>query len=229
MKFAGLVQRRDLSFPAAVSALAIVSLWFYYRQNFAGQIGGQMSVAKLLWLDYALAAWFIVPFFIARSPAVEPSLRRIYGIHLANFIVRGAVELWMLYVTVSWRPPYGITHDLCSIALITVLLWRSAPFLRPFSDRLNLAALRFLTSIRLGLVCEIIFAWLFYRAIEGEIGIYFASDDAHFAFINRLTLVIVLLAYTDLINFVWRARRIFFPIASERLGEDNHSYEGTSV
>ena len=107
MQFPELRQKRNLNFPATVIALAAVSLWFYYRQNFAGQIGGGMSIAKLLWLDYALVAWFIVPFFVARSPYIEPSLRRIYGVYLANFIVRGAIELWMLYVTVSWLPPYG--------------------------------------------------------------------------------------------------------------------------
>jgi hypothetical protein len=229
MKLAAQLQKRRLSFPLTVSTLMIVSLWFYYRQNFAGQIGGEMSIAKLLWLDYTLVAWFIVPFFVWRSSHIGLPLRRIYGVYLAGFVIRGAVELWMLYVTVSWLPPYGITHDLFSIALITALLATKRRAINRLGDSQNSAARRFLTSIRLGLVCEMIFAWLFYRAIDGEIGIYFASDDAHFAFINRFTLVIVVLAYLNLGNFLWRARGIFFPIASERLGEDNHSYEGTSV
>lgn len=224
-----LLQQRTLSFSLAVGALAMVSLWFYYRQNFTGQIGGAMSVAKLLWLDYALVAWFIVPFFVARSADVTPSLRRIYAVHLANFILRGAIELWMLYVTVSWSPRYGITHDLCSLALITLLLWRKAPVGGGLRRPLDGAARHFLISIRLGLVAEIVFAWLFYRAIGGEAGIYFASDDAHFAFINRLTLVIVLLAYSDLAIFLWRARRIFFPIVVAAPDPDNHSYEVPSV
>jgi hypothetical protein len=224
------VPRRSVTFPASVIALLAVSLWFYYRQNFAGQIGGTMSVAKLLWLDYALLAWFIVPCFVWRSPLIEPQLRGIYGAYLANFLVRGVVELWMLYVTISWLPPYGITHDLFSIGLVTTLLLRRREKLSQLHDEQNLAARRFLVSIRLGLVCEIILACLFYRATEGRIGIYFASDDPHFAFINRLTWAIVLFAYADLLNFLWRARRIFFPIASTvNFGPEDHSYEGTSV
>jgi hypothetical protein len=222
--------RRSVSFPASVIALVAFSLWFYYRQNFAGQIGGAMSVAKLLWLDYTLLAWFIVPFFVWRSPLIDPQLRGIYGAYLVNFLVRGVAELWMLYVTISWLPPYGITHDLFSIGLVTGLLLRRREQLSQLHDRQNLAARRFLVSIRLGLVCEIILAWLFYRATEGRIGIYFASDDPHFAFINRLTWAIVLFAYSDLLNFLWRARRIFFPVASTmNFSPKDHSYEGTSV
>lgn len=229
MAFVGLLQKRNLGFPLTVGALVIVSLWFYYRQNFAGQIGGAMSMAKLLWLDYALVAWFIVPFFVARSADVASSLRRIYAVHLANFTCRGAIEIWMLYVTVSWSPRYGITHDLCSLALLSMLLWRKAPVVGGRRAPLDGAARHFLVSIRLGLVCEVVFAWLFYRAIGGEVGIYFASDDAHFTFINRLTLVIVLIAYTDLGIFLWRARRIFFPIAIATPDQDNHAYEVPSV
>jgi hypothetical protein len=230
MKLAALLQRQNLSFPAAVIGLLTVSLWFYYRQNFAGQIGGAMSVAKLLWLDYTLLAWFIIPFFVWRSPLVASSVTEIYGAHLVNFFFRGLAELWMLYITISWLPPYGIGHDLFSIGLITGLLLRSRGKLSELHGAQNSAARRFLVSIRLGLVCEIILAWLFYRATEGRIGIYFASDDPHFAFINRLTWAIVLFAYSDLLNFLWRARRVFFPVASiMNFGPEDHSYEGTSV
>ena len=228
MNLATATQGRSLAFPGALIALATASLWFYYRQNFAGQIGGEMSVAKLLWLDYTLLAWFIVPFFVWRAPLITLPLRQIYGAHLANFMIRGAAELWMLYVSISWLPPYGIAHDVFSIGLITVLLWRTRWSVKTRESQ-NSAARRFLLSIRIGLVCEMAFAWLFYRATEGKIGIYFASDDPHFAFINNLTWVIVLFAYADLIHFVWRARHILFLIADRtNLGKADHFYEETS-
>ena len=169
-----------------------------------------MSVAKLLWLDYTLLAWFIVPFFVWRSRLIDLPLRQIYGAHLVNFVARGVVELWMLYITISWIPPYGITHDLFSIGLITCLLRYRSHQVRELDNSENSAALRFLLSIRVGLACEITLAWLFYRATEGRIGIYFASDDPHFAVINNLTWVIVLFAFTDLLRFLSRAPRIFF-------------------
>jgi hypothetical protein len=204
--------RRSFIFLAVTGSLAVTSLFFFYRQNFAGQIGGRMSVAKLLWLDYAIVAWLILPFFLWRSSSLAPTLRRIYGAHLIVFAARSAIELWMLYVTISWIPPYGITQDLFSIALITGLLWWNHEELRRYHDRANQAALRFLTSIRLGLVCEIVFAWLFYRAIGGKIGIYFASSDPVFSLINGLTWIAVFLFYPDLVRMLWLARDGLFPL-----------------
>ncbi len=171
-----------------------------------------MSVAKLLWLDYAIIAWLILPFFVWRSSSVAPSLRWIYGAHLVIFAARAVIELWMLYVTISWLPPYGITQDLFSIALITGLLWWRREELRWFHDQANQAALRFLTSIRVGLSCEIVFAWLFYRITGGEIGIYFASPDPVFSLINGLTWAAVLLLYPDLLRTLWAARDALFPV-----------------
>ena len=139
--------------PGALALVVSASLVFYYRQNHAGHIGGAMSLPKLLWLDYALIAWFVVPFFLWRSPRVAPALRRIYGAHLLGFTVRGAAELWLLYVAHGWIPPYGIGHDLFAIVLITVLLRRARGELSAIKDDpVDRAALRFLTSIRLALV-----------------------------------------------------------------------------
>lgn len=210
--FETVAPRRNFALLFGIAALAVISGWFYYRQNFAGQIGGEMSIAKLLWLDYAIIAWFFLPFFLCRSHVVSPMLRWIYGAHLITFVVRGVIELWLLYVTIAWIPPYGITHDLLIIALITCLLWRGREELRRLDDAANRAALRFLTSIRVGLICEIIFAWLFYRVIEGKIGIYFASRDPIFATINALTWMAVLILYPDLLRTLWLGRDALFPV-----------------
>lgn len=187
------------SLTVAFLVLAVVSIWFFYRQNYMHQIGGPISIPKLLWLDYALMAWFIFPFFIWRCSDVAPALRRIYRIHLLNWLFRGVIELWLLYGSVSWTPLYGITHDIFSILLLTGLIKRqNQP--KDLPDR---AAFHFLTSIRLSLVCEICFAWLFRRARGGAVTLYFASHASHFAFINALTSVVLLFAYPD---FLWTLR-----------------------
>src|SRR5262249_57640640 len=122
-----------------------------------------------------------------------------YGAHLAGFAARGAIELWLLYGRHAWIPPYGIAHDLLTITLITVLLRRAARSLPEAPDPVNRAALRFLTSIRLGLCCEALFAWLFFRAVSEHTGVtWFASTDPRFAAINALTWAVVLVAYFDL-------------------------------
>jgi hypothetical protein len=188
----------------AAAALGAISLVFYYRQNFAGQLGGRMAFVKLLWLDYSLVALFLVPFFFWRSPAVSSGLRRIHGAHLASFAVRGVIELWLLYVTIRWIPPYGIAHDVFAIALITLLLARHRPTASASAP--NRAARQFLTALRVSLAVEILLAWLFYRATGGRIGIYFADDGARFALINGLTWVAVLAAYANLARTLWLGR-----------------------
>ncbi len=118
--------RRRFALLLWIAALAVISGWFYYRQNFAGQIGGEMSIAKLLWLDYAIIAWFFLPFFFCRSHVISPTLRWIYGGHLITFVVRGIIELWLLYITIAWIPPYVLV--LYPDLLRTLWLGRDAFF-----------------------------------------------------------------------------------------------------
>lgn len=203
------VTSRHPAFPIVLATLAMFSLVFFYQQNFRGQIGGPISVAKLLWLDYTITAWFILPFFLSRSCLLAPAVRRIYRLHLINFLTRGAAELWMLYVTISWSPLYGIVHDGFSVLLITGLLWSRRDELHPLVSPGNLAALRFLLSLRLGFICEAVFAALFYRATGGEPGLYFAAPDPTFDFINGVTWSVLLFAYPDLLRTIWVLRDAF--------------------
>src|SRR5688572_14980047 len=143
------VQRRDWSILITIAVLAVACVLFFWRQNSGGSMGGEMSLPKLLWLNYALIAWFIVPFGFWRSPRLAPALRRIHGSHLTLFLARGIAELWLLYVMHAWIPPYGIAHDLVAIAWITLLLVRARNGLKGPLASGDRAALRFLTSIRL--------------------------------------------------------------------------------
>jgi len=202
-----LVPRRRLTLLYLLAALMLGALAFRHGQNVAGRIGGPISWPKLLWLTYALAGWFLVAFFFWRSDQIAPARRRAYGAHLLSFTVRGLVELWLIYVAVAWIPPYGIAHDLFDIALITVLARAAGPP-RSVSDRV---AGRFLTSIRLTLGCEIVFAWLFHRAADARTGLYFASADPYWDLINRLTTLVVVIAWPDLLRVLWRGRDALFP------------------
>jgi hypothetical protein len=201
----------------AVVGVAVASAVFCYRQNVAGQMGGPMSVEKILWLNYAITAWFVVPFFLARHPWVDPALRRILGLFLLGMVARGAIELWLLYVAVSWDPLYGIAHDLASIALIGVLRHR-LPSRLARRGRLDGDVRAVLGSLQAGLVAEIVFAILFRRmGVHGQ-AVYFAADTAEFAHINLLTRVVDVLVYADLARFLWRQRaRLFFHATPEVL------------
>ena len=187
-------------FAAASGLLAAVSLVFFWQQNFGGQIGGAMSLPKLLWLDYALISWFILPAFLCRCERLDRRFRRLFAIHLVNFCARGAIELYLLYVTVSWSPIYGIGHDVFSILLIT--------FLSPVAgdDPLSRAARHFTWTLRLALTAEIVFAAMFHSLTAGESAIYFASTAPRFGMINAITTVVVVVAYADLLYVIGRLR-----------------------
>ena len=196
--------------------MAAFSAVFYYRQNYVGQVGGPMSVEKILWLNYALTAWFVIPAFLLRHPDLAPPLRVILGSFLASMLGRGVVELWLIYVAFGWSPLYGIAHNLGNMALFAVVC-------RAFRGRLadldpfNAGVRRFVTSIRLSLVAESVFAALFYRMSVHQEAVYFAPPTAAFVHINLLTRGVDVAAYTGLAVFLWRQRDALFTRPARRL------------
>lgn len=199
--------RRRLGLAWALAILALAAIAFQHRQNVQGGIGGPISLPKLLWLSYALAAWYVVPFFFWRSPLLPASVRRVYGLHLASFTLRAVVEAYLIFVAVAWIPPYGIAHDAFGILLITVASGRPGPA----RSEAEAAGRRFLTSIRVALGCEIVFAWLFHRQADARAGIYFASDDPSWWLVNGLTVAVLLVAWPDLGRTLWAGRNALFP------------------
>lgn len=180
------------SLLAATAVLVLFSAFFYWRQNYRAQIGGAISIAKLLWLDYAIVAWFLVPALLVGT--TSGAWQRLFTIHLINFGARAIIELILLYVFVKWSPIYGIAHDVFSIALITWLAPHDATILHHYS-----------WTLRIGLVCEIVFAALFHRLTSKEHAIYFASDTPRFRMVNLLTTLVDAVAYGDLVYVVRHA------------------------
>lgn len=158
-----------------MGAVTAVVIAFGIRQNVSPIIGGPISLPKVLWLNYAFLGWFVVPWFLWRHPQLTASVRRVLAAHLISMCARGVVELWILYVTVSWSPLYGIAHDLFHIGLIVAcrLVSRRAPALT--EDRFNRAARGLCTAIQLSLLAEIMFAALFYQTGAHRQAIYFAA------------------------------------------------------
>jgi hypothetical protein len=189
-----------------VAAAAVV---FYYRQNHAGQVGGPISVEKILWLHYAIVAWYVIPAGLLRHPALAPSLRVILGSFLASMLARGVIELWLIYVAFGWSPLYGIAHNLTNMALFAVLCRRHRAELAGLRG-FDVGVRRFVGSIRLSLVAESVFALLFYRMQVHQEAIYFASPTEAFAHINLLTRWVDAVVYTDLAIFLWRYRQALF-------------------
>jgi len=190
-------------------AMAACSAVFYYGQNYAGQVGGPMSIEKILWLNYALSAWFVMPAFLLRRPDLAPPLRAILGAFLASMLGRGVIELWLIYVAFGWSPLYGIAHNAVNMTLFAVLVRRHRTALRGL-DPFNAGVRGFVTAIRWSLLAESVFAALFYRMQVHQDAIYFAPPTEAFAHINLLTRVVDVAVYAQLIHFLWRQRQPLF-------------------
>lgn len=183
--------------------VAAWAAWFYYRQNHAAQIGGPISPPKILWLAYAVAAWFVVPFFLWRDARLEPGVRRLFGVFWTVMFARGAIEMALLYVVVHWNPIYGISHDLLCIFLLLWFRRGLAP-----SDALNRRALRYGEMLVVALIAEIAFAGMFLQTKVFQGAVYFASTEASWAHINRVTTCVLFFVYPD---FVLLLSGLFFP------------------
>src|SRR5258705_4425522 len=143
-----------LALTLALFAAACVV--FYQRQNAGLQIGGAISLPKMLWLSYALAAWFVMPFFLWRDERLLSAVRRVFGVFLLLLIVRGAVQLPLMYVFRHWNPLYNIGYTLFTLLVVLCLRWR----LRP-ADVLSRRALRFQRWIMVGQIADMAFAGMF--------------------------------------------------------------------
>jgi hypothetical protein len=192
-----------LLLPCLVGVCVLLGAVFWHRQNVRAGLGGRISAPKLAWLFFAVFLWFLLCPLVAGDPGVHPRLRYVLGGFGAFMWARGLVELYMLYVTHNWRPPYGITHDVLCLVLVlggtaTHLVQREGP-----PSPLDTWTLCLLALVMVSLVVEVVYAALFFHAVEGltvgEDGIWFADEaQARFGRINRLTLACNVPLYTAL-------------------------------
>jgi hypothetical protein len=177
---------------ALVPVFAWMGVRFHRKQNQKGTRGGRISPPKVAWLFFAIYFWFIVCPAVALDPAVPSAAAWVLGLFGASMWIRGAAEMYLLYVTKSWRPPYGIGHDVVCIALVLGgLAWHHEHWTGPLAAQ-DLWALALIGQVLVSLIIEIAYAALFFHAVEGattgEEGVWFADEEqARFRRINRLT------------------------------------------
>lgn len=176
---------------ASLAACVVAARWFRGKQNRAHAVGGKISNPKLLWLFFAIWFWLFECAVLAFEPSLPRGYRVILGVHAASMWARGALEMFMLYVTKNWRPPIGISHDvLCIVSVLGLAVF--------FRDELPLEsawgpwAPALVAMLLFSLCVEVLYAALFFQAVEGKTtgdkGIWFASEDeARFRRINRIT------------------------------------------
>ena len=177
---------------ALLGLAVLLGVLFWRKQNVHRSRGGRISPPKLAWLSYAVFLWFLLCPLVALDGAVHPDLRMVLGGFGACMWVRGLAELYMLYVTHNWKPPYGIGHDvLCILLILGGLSWYQFHRTSPLS-RMDIWALSLVALVLVSLFVEVMYATLFFQAVEGhtlgEDGIWFADEEqARFHRINRIT------------------------------------------
>lgn len=183
---------------AIVLAFAVggAALVFARRQR-RRALGGALSIPKQLWLGWTVYTWF----FLAPLVAADPRSASPFSPWLAAFAIvmwiRGVAELVLLYRTKSWRPIYGITHDVFCGVLVAVGLIVTRP-----------AALATFFGVTLvsSLVIETGYAMVFSRLVDGHTtgddGVWFASDEPRFQRVNRVTAVLDVFVFGALFTFL---------------------------
>lgn len=172
--------------------VTVATLGFGRLQNTGHLVGGDISVAKTLWLNLTILGFLVLPGLWWRDRGVDPRMRTIFGVVFAAFLARGAIELPILYLTDWWRCSYGIAHDLSVASVVLALLARA----RLGGADVGRRAGALVWLIVALLVVEAGFAYAFCSVAHPAAGIYFASDDIAFRAINRATWAAVAVGYS---------------------------------
>jgi hypothetical protein len=182
--------------------LIIAAVYFYWLQN-SGQLeGGEIALPKLIWLVYAIVLWFLIPAYIVKDSQVLEPWSTIFRIFLINMLLRGVVELYLMYVTASWSPYYGIFHDVFSIVLlISLLLWFREDIQKDFY-------FGYAGVVLMTLIVEIGFVFYMIRNVSGNVdSVYFVPNDPSHSIILSITWVVVALVTIYLCDFSRRLLR----------------------
>lgn len=186
-------------FGVVIGGLALLAAAFYSMQNSGALPGGQISAIKLAWLGCAILFWYLLPGLLLLDGRMPPAARRGCIILLVSMLVRGVVELFMMYKTENWHPWMGIGHDIFMailMSVVTVALFRK-------SDRLYAGYLAVATAM---FIPEAGFAWyMLAYATDPGATVYFVSGDPRHGKIMIVTAVCVtaLIMYLVLFSRHW--------------------------
>lgn len=187
-----------------LAAMVPVGAYLWWGQNVAGHAGGHISIQKVFWFCLAVTLFVWMPIAITLDRRVAPILRRIVSVYAILWILRVFGELWLCYGVHRWIPPYGVIHNLTCMVVLTFLMWRHKAEVAAFLDAPTRNAMRYLKVMRAGMLCECVFAEMFYYAVNMDTrSTWFANTEPRFDLINQLTLAADLALYPLLALTVW--------------------------
>ena len=175
-----------------MQALAIP---IFVMQNRKQRVGGGISLIKAVWLTYVISLWYVLPMLLlrhlfavgdaSRTPAdfaVQSPAAMGLLIFLGGVALRAIVELFLCYITRTWRVLYGvlfnILHLLCALAAAIVCYDAALPVFGHIF--LLLCA---------SILVELIFVRWFVQTTGGPAaGFYFVPDAPEYRWVHRWTL-----------------------------------------
>jgi len=187
--------RLRTGFAFIIGGLVLAAIVFYAIQNTGVLPGGQIAPIKLAWLGCAILFWYLLPGLLLLDGRMPRAARRACIVLLVNMILRGIVELFMMYVTEYWHPWMGISHDIFMLVLMSaVLIHAGREKGGPYTGYLTVATAMFIP--------ESGFAWymLTYATDPGAM-VYFVSGDPGHGMILAVTAIFVIALLGYLIFF----------------------------
>jgi hypothetical protein len=160
-----------LAFRTILGSLLVAAAVFYWLQNNDYLPGGHISLVKLAWLGYAILFWYLLPGLLLMDARMPAGARRVCIALLAGMLLRGVVELVMMYASGNWHPWMGISHNLLMLMLLSATL---VPLVN-HAERLY--SIYFLVAM-LMFIPESGFAWYMLNyASEPGATVYFVPGD----------------------------------------------------
>lgn len=153
-------------------AFILIALIFKKIQS-KNKMGGNIALAKSLWLSYTILTWFTLPILFQFDDSLGQSFKRLMLIFTLSMWTRGVIELILLFKFKNWKPKYGISHNIFTIVLFSLSFFILFPITK--------FEVLFAGAIILGLMLETYYAFFFHKNLgvktEGETPIWFANED----------------------------------------------------
>lgn len=174
------------AFIVSLLTALLFAISVYWVQNAFIPVGGAIAIEKSFWLATALFAWFVLPPILAADRRLPTTIRRGYLLFWIFMLMRGIVELLMMYVWRNWLPTYGIAQDIAAMLLLAWLFVQNRPASKNGSLPVRAATWNWV-AIGLLFVPEICFASYMLANFQtrGDDAIYFVPDDPQFKLVLR--------------------------------------------
>lgn len=151
-------------------------------------MGGLISSAKALWLYWTVSVWFFILPLLLYFWHWPPGVKLPILFLTSSMWIRGILEVYMLFVSKNWIPPFGITHNLFTFVGMIILLLLNFESLRAAS----FSSILFMLTMMISLLVETHYAKAFFTIVKnrtkGDEGVWYAdSENPVFKKVIKLT------------------------------------------